>query len=407
MNNIEIIKNDKFKGVYISINYLLPIRKEEVANNLVWATSLSKMNKKYSSQRELELRLAELYNSTYGVSVEKIGDLYNIEFRLECLNSKYLPKNEEIFKEVIDVFLTLLYEPKSQNNKFDDKIIERQKKYFINILEKQKDDSRSYASNKIMELLEKGEISSMNTYTDIDSINKVDAESAYHYYEKLLNEAEVKVIITGNLEDTMIEVIKDKIKFKENKYNIVDSKKTNSKVNVLTEKASLSQSILAIGFKIENYNIEDAYKYMVLNHILGQGSNSKLFLNIREKNSMAYYIFSSFKKIKGEMIVLTGINKNNKENVEKLIYDEIVNMSKGNISDTEVDIAKKSLIMSIKQLEEEISLIAKKSLYNNLIYGEDTSTEEMIKEIEKVKIEEISRLYKNIKAKAVYFYEGE
>ena len=407
MNNIEIIKDSKFKGIYLSINFLLPIDAERIANNLVWATSLSKVNSKYKTQRELELKLAELYNSTYGVGVEKIGDLYNIEFKLECLNSKNLPNEEKIFNKVIEVFTTLLLKPKIKDNKFDDKVIERQKQYFINILDKQKENTRSYANNKLIQLLEKGQLSEVNIYTDKETIEKVTAESAYKSYLELLEEAEIKIVLTGNIEDYMVESVKEKLPQSNKKYELNKPVKITPKKNIGGDKVSLSQSVLGIGFQIENYDIKDAYKYMVINHILGQGSNSKFFLSVREKHSMAYYIFSSFKRIKGEIVLLTGISNNNKDKVEELVYEQILELSKGKVTDTEINVSKTALIASVDELNEYTSVLAKKSLYNNLIYGRYIPANEMIKEINSVTKKDIVNLTKLIKVKAIYFYEGE
>src|SRR5690606_26456026 len=73
----------------------------------------------------------------------------------------------------------------------------------------------------------------------------------------------------------------------------------------------------------------------LLNGIFGGYAHSKLFVNIREKESMAYYVSSSYSSQFGLMFVLAGIDGKLEEKAVKLILEQLEEVKKGNITDVE------------------------------------------------------------------------
>ena len=75
---------------------------------------------------------------------------------------------------------------------------------------------------------------------------------------------------------------------------------------------------------------ERNYVLTLYNIILGGGSESLLFQNVREKHSLCYYISSSANKVDNLMIISSGIAKNNLKKTLTLIKKEMKNISDGN-----------------------------------------------------------------------------
>ena len=82
MSNIYKINDEKFKGVYVSYNFLMQVNRKENSENSVLSSVLGKACEKYKSQKEIEKYLYSLYGADFNVNIEKIGDLYNIEFKI-------------------------------------------------------------------------------------------------------------------------------------------------------------------------------------------------------------------------------------------------------------------------------------------------------------------------------------
>lgn len=406
MNNLQIIKDEKFKGIYLSINFLLPIIKSEISNNVIWASTITKKSAKYITEREIDLIFSDLYDSSYGARVEILGDLYNIEFRMECLNSTFLPSKENVFKKALEVFLEIIYNPYVENNALDPKIVARQKALIEDKLKERKENKKVYAVSKLEEILDQGEPSSSYLYGDKENLDKVTPESAYKQYLKVLKDANVEVVLAGNVEDYMIDLIKDNVKFNSYKYDNVMQNNIKEKLSETIEKADSSQSVLVLGGKIKKYNVEDSYKYFVYNSILGQNPSSKLFQEVREKASLSYYINSIFRRFKGELVIYTGINSENYESAKKIIFKQINEMKNGNITENEFATAKKYLIAEFYDYCNSTESIARYYFYNKLCYGKTVSIQNMIENIQNISLQEVIDVAKNVEIQQMYLLKG-
>ena len=139
--------------------------------------------------------------------------------------------------------------------------------------------------------------------------------------------------------------------------------------------------------------------------ILGGNPNSKLFQNVREKNSLCYHISSSIAAISKIITIVAGINKENYEKTIKLIKKEIDNMKKGNIEDFEIEEAKKIYIASCKQVYDSPT-----SIINNYLSREYINldlVEDRIKNIKKVTKEDVIEFAKKVHIDTIFLLEGD
>ena len=65
MKQIYKINNEKFKSIFISLNYTMKVTKEELSQTAVLASILSKSSKKYKNQGEIEKYLFKLYGANF------------------------------------------------------------------------------------------------------------------------------------------------------------------------------------------------------------------------------------------------------------------------------------------------------------------------------------------------------
>ena len=161
MNNIYKINNKKFKGILISINYTLPVTKEQLSKTAVLASILGKSSKKFENQTKIQNYLYKLYGAIFDVNVQKIGDLYSVEFRIEFVNKKYLPKIKDVSKECIDFLYEIIYNPNIENGKFKEEVLEREKASILEKIMARKDNKYSYAVLRTEELLCQNEVAGM------------------------------------------------------------------------------------------------------------------------------------------------------------------------------------------------------------------------------------------------------
>lgn len=414
MNNIYKINSEKFKSIYFSINFTMPVNKRQISENALLSAVLGKSNKKFKTQKEIQMYLYSLYGANFDIGIEKFGDLYNIEFRGECINKKYLPNNTDVVNEVLEFLYDAIYNPNVLNGAFDEEVVEREKDFILNKIREVKDDKLRYSIRKMEELMCKDEPFSTYVYGDEDDIYKITSSDLYKRYNEVISNSCITFIISGNLlgyediEEKVKNIFNNKLVSKLNYKELIYNQKLNHNQEVVEESQQTTQSVLSYGLRINNPNSNDFYKLSVYNALLGGTPSSKLFQNFREKESLAYTVRSRYYRFKDIIIIYAGIQKENYEKAKLVLENEINKIKDGEISDEEFEASKKSIISDLKEWNDSKIALSKMFISNLFSLKNDSLTlEQMVDKFEKVTKQDIIDIASKITIEKIYFLGGE
>lgn len=414
MNNIYKINSEKFKSIYFSINFTMPVNKRQISENALLSAVLGKSNKKFKTQKEIQMYLYSLYGANFDIGIEKFGDLYNIEFRGECINKKYLPNNTDVVNEVLEFLYDAIYNPNVLNGAFDEEVVEREKDFILNKIREVKDDKLRYGIRKMEELMCKDEPFSTYVYGDEDDIYKITSSDLYKRYNEVISNSFITFIISGNLlgyediEEKVNNIFNNKLVSKLNYKELIYNQKLNHIQEVVEESQQTTQSVLSYGLRINNPNSNDFYKLSVYNALLGGTPSSKLFQNFREKESLAYTVRSRYYRFKDIIIIYAGIQKENYEKAKLVLENEINKIKDGEISDEEFEASKKSIISDLKEWNDSKIALSKMFISNLFSLKNDSLTlEQMVDKFEKVTKQDIIDMASKITIEKIYFLGGE
>ena len=158
------------------------------------------------------------------------------------------------------------------------------------------------------------------------------------------------------------------------------------------------------------YNMNDltpyeaTYALQVYLYILGLGPDSKLFQNVREKESLCYTISATAKYAGSFMMITAGIDAINFNKTIKLVHAQVLEMTKGNFKESDI----KNAILSIKSsyqelLENPYSII---NSHESTFYLGFDPIEERLNKIEKITKKDVIEVAKTIKINTIYLLEG-
>ena len=158
-----------------------------------------------------------------------------------------------------------------------------------------------------------------------------------------------------------------------------------------------------IGYRTNTtYEDPDFPALLMMNGIFGGFTHSKLFQNVREKASLAYYASSSVEYIKGIMTVSAGIDCSNEERVLKIVAEQLDEIRAGNITQTEMDFTFKGLRSSLLMADDSVSGGVDFVLCD-LVSGKTRTSKELIEELSKVTPQDVVRVANRVQQDTVYF----
>jgi predicted Zn-dependent peptidase len=216
--------------------------------------------------------------------------------------------------------------------------------------------------------------------------------------------------LIGNFKSAFVDQIIEKTKMSAGQDIFDDSTEViyrDKELDFYQQEMKINQARLSIGFRTGITRKDpDYYSLLVFNSLIGGSTHSKLFREIREKRSLAYYVSSSIETTKGLFLINSGINSENQEEVLELVKKEISKVTKGEFSQEEFTRSKKSIINQLKQdLDSNRSLAAHYLL--SLVNNKNESINKTIAEVEKVSRDDIISVAKKIKLDTVYLLKSE
>src|SRR5437588_3844313 len=163
---------------------------------------------------------------------------------------------------------------------------------------------------------------------------------------------------------------------------------------IMRNKKALEQVQICMGVPSHPIAHEKRYASYILNTLLGGGMSSRLFQNIRERQGLAYAIYSDLNPYRdtGCLSIYAGTSRESAVKVVESVVSEFQKLKAELVSPEELQRAKDqlkgSLMLSLESSTARMSNLARQEMYFDRFYGLD----ELIQKIEAVTAAELQEL---------------
>ena len=406
--NLHVIKTDKFKTIMIKVNFKRKLEKDEISMRNMLVNVLFESTKKYPTKRLMEIQTEELYELGYRGSNYSSG-IYNIMgFDCVFLNPKY--SEENIIEDSLSFMAEILFYPNIDINGFNQKSFDIAHHILEEHLTSIKENADLYSQIRLYEELEPDGIISYRKCGYNEDLEKINRKNLYEYYLDVLNNDIVDIFVVGDVDVDYIQAqIKEKFIFRERDRKTLSHFYSSSidkgKVKFKSETTKFNQSKLLLGLKMEDTSdFELRYVLNIFNYILGGSPDSKLFQNVREKNSLCYTVSSVSQPLVSVLLIHAGINADNYDRACSLILEQIEDMKNGKFDQTDIDKALITYENSMVEISESPDGLI--SLYSGIEYLNSDTIEDRIKKIRSVTKGDVINLANKMVLDTIFFLEG-
>ena len=175
----------------------------------------------------------------------------------------------------------------------------------------------------------------------------------------------------------------------------------------MEERLEVSQGKLALGFRTGGITCwEEEYPALVMcNAIFGGTPLSKLFLNVREKLSLCYYASSVLEKMKGLVLVSSGIEFDKYQQARDEILAQLEAIRRGEIEDWELEGARRALISGhLSTLDDQGRL--EEFWLGQAAAGLTEAPDELAQRVERTTRAQVQAAAQKLTLDTVYFLKG-
>lgn len=432
MIKIKRFENNKFKTNEIAVFVTIKQTQENATKNALIPAVLRRGSANFQNQLEISKKLENMYGASFNCGVDKSGDYIILKFFIETINNEYSDSKENLAQEAFNLLTDIVFNPLVENDGFNINYVKQEKDNLAKIINSKKDDKANYAYQRCVEEMFKNNPYGIYKYGSLQDLEKINEKNLYEYYLNIIRNSQIFIYINGknansiNVDENINNNFKiafnnnsnennenDDFQEKNENAEIEDNKNTEIKdnknvkivalqpINIVKEKLDVTQGKLIIGL---NAPSENKYAVTMYNTILGGGANSKLFQNVREKESLAYYASSRYIRRKDAIIIRTGIELANYDKAVKVIKEQLEEMKKGNISDYELSSAKTLILASLKLIPESQEDIMAFD-FDQDVFNENLTFEQYYKKIENITANEIIDVANQVKINTIYYLE--
>ncbi len=406
--SLQIINDDKFKTSSISVNFLTKLEKTSATYNSLVPYVLKRGYKDISDTMKLNKYLDELYGSKIACNISKCGDNQLISITGVTVSDFYAG-NDKPFAKLVKLIHDILYMPYINNNCFEKLYVDREKENLKLFIDGIKNDKREYTRKRLIEEMYKNSPYSVYAYGDTETLSEIDECNLYDYYEKHFKKSLFSIVVAGSVNEietqNLISALFGSSQQSKN-INTIDIENSIEDPKEIIEQSDVTQSKLAMGYKtnvIKNSRLY--FAMMMLDNLFGGSVHSKLFLNVREKLSLAYYAASRYNSLKGYILVDSGIETKNFELARDEIQKQLAEIKNGNFTDKDIEFSKLAIVNTYNSAKDSLSSLL--NYYSSApIMDKIYEIDDVISNIQSVTKEEIIEAANTLKHCTTYLLKG-
>lgn len=397
----------KFKTSLLSAQFVTPLRQETASAWALLPAVLRRGTVLYPDLGTLSAQLDRLYGASVDYTVRKKGENQCVGFVASFIDDSFVPGGERLLEPAAELVGELICDPVTERGRFVGAYFDSEKVNLIDAIRSQINDKRDYAAARLLQEMCAGEPYGVGRLGDEKSAEKLQMKKLYAQYGELISTARLELIYIGSAQ---LERVQQALAAafatlpRDGICSIASAvpHPARTEIRTVTEEMDVTQGKLGMGFACGSAD----YAAMLLgNTLFGGSSNSKLFLNVREKMSLCYYAASLYHRQKRIITVSSGIEFADYQRAYDEIFRQLEAVQKGQLEDWEMDGARSTLLNAYASMGDSQGKLENFYL-GQAATGQSESPEDLAAQLRDVTEERVFRAMETVKLDTVYFLKG-
>ncbi|WP_419884620.1 EF-P 5-aminopentanol modification-associated protein YfmF [Paenibacillus sp. B-A-8] len=407
---IHVMPTKAFKTYAISLYAGIPLDENTVTSTALAPFVLRRGTATYPETTQFRERLEELYGAGFGFDIYKRGDYQIVQFRMDTINDSFVQNQENLLEQSFAFLGEVLTRPLVEDGSFRPSYVATERETVRKKLESIVNDKIRYAAERCIEEMCRNEPYRLHPLGQRADLDRITPKSLYESYNSWLDEAILDLYVVG---DTTVDEVEKLVQRHfgriQSEVGLYSSKFVPVSVNevrTVEEKLDVSQGKLNLGLRTSITYKDDSYaSALMYNGILGGYPHSKLFVNVREKASLAYYASSRYDGHKGIGTIQSGIETQNYGKAVDIIEKQLEEIKAGNISDLELSQTKAMIRNQLSEIPDSAFEMISYD-FNRQLSGKDRTADQLLQQVEQIGAEDVKAAAETFQLDTIYFLTG-
>ena len=398
----------KFKTSLLSAQFVTPLRRETASAYALLPAVLRRGTVSCPDMGSLSARLDQLYGARIEYTVRKKGENQCVGFVASLIDDSFAPSGEKLLEPVADLLGELICDPVTERGRFVPAYFESEKTNLLDAIRSIINDKREYADSRLLQTMCADEPYGVPRLGDEAGAERIQPKRLYALYQELIATARLEIFYSGSaprerVEHAMLSALSALPRDQVRDIALFQPHPPRPEVLRVEEALDVTQGKLGMGFACGS----DDYAAMMLgNTLFGGSSNSKLFLNVREKLSLCYYASSLYHRQKRVITVSSGIEFADFQRAYDEILAQLEAVKNGDLEDWELEGARSTLLNAYASMDDSQGKLENFYL-GQAATGQSETPEELAEQVRQVTEERVRAAMETVRLDTVYFLRGE
>ncbi len=414
-DGVELLVNrtDKFKTGLLSATLTVPLRREDATAGALIPEVLYRGSRSCPDMERLSAATDALYGASLGTGVRQRGESQCISFLCSVIDDRYALDGSAVLEPAAGLMGEVLLDPAAENGVFRRDYVKGEGANLADRIRARVNDKRSWSIFRLVQEMCAGEAYAVDKLGDAEEALSVSPEGLWADYQALLGRAKVTFYYGGSaqperVEETVRRAFAPLIRGRNAPVSCAVPREPSGPVRTVTDEMDVTQGKLAMGFRTGGVTMDspDYPALLVCNALYGGSANSRLFLNVREKLSLCYYASSLIDKLKGLLVVSSGVEFGDFDRAQEAILAQLDELRAGRFTDEERNAAIRTVVNGLRgRLDSQGQM--EDDCVTKLICGvRPDDGAELIRSVERVTAEDIAQAAQRIRLDTVYRLTG-
>ncbi|MDE7171559.1 MAG: insulinase family protein [Oscillospiraceae bacterium] len=410
---LAVNQTDKFKTGLLGVTLTVPLGADTATAGALIPEVLGRGSSRYPDMEKLSAAADALYGASLGPVVRQRGESQCVSFLCSFIDDRYALDGSAVLEPAAKLMGEVLLDPVLQGGLFRRDYVESEGANLADRIQARVNDKRSWAVFRLIQEMCAGETYAVDKLGDAERARTMTPDELWAAYRSLLSGAKVNFYYGGGalperVEDAVRHAFAPLLTGRDAPVRCQVIAEPKGPVRTVTDAMDVTQGKLAMGFRTGGITVEseDYPALLVCNTLFGAGANSRLFLNVREKMSLCYYASSALDKLKGLMVVSSGVEFAQFDRAQEAILEQLDEVRQGRFSGEELNAAIRSVVSDLWGRQDSQGQMEDDRLTGLLFHCAAGEGEALAQKVERVTADQVAEVAQKLKLDTIYRLTG-
>jgi predicted Zn-dependent peptidase len=402
---VFVYPTDRFKTITMHAVFVQDLEEETAARSALVPFVLRRGTRRWPTYTAMQRTLEDLYGAGFRADVGKLGDKQLLSFHVEVPDGRFLPGHPDMLAAGVDFLRTVIQDPHLTDGRFPGPVVDQEREILRRQMLALINDKGQYAVTRLLETMAGGRPFGLRRYGRLEDLAGVDPDTLTTWWRDIIDRRMLWIFVVGAVDADLTDRMMRQAWGARRVTPVTPPPAFVSlhRERLVVEEEDVQQGKLNLGYATgRRLGDADFPALMMYAGILGGYPHSKLFVNVREKASLAYYAFARLEGTLGLMIVGAGIEFRDRDAALAIIRRQVEDMALGRITPDEMAFTLEAFRNDLRSEEDAPGALIARQLERELlgagVYGED-----LVAALERVTVADVMRVAEPVTLDTIYF----